>query len=307
MAKAVLTVKAQSAYDDLPETRYHFPKTYLNQVREAVGDWIVYYEPRRPGAADTLGGRRSYFATARITELQRDPASPDHYYALIADYVEFDTDVPFSNEGAYPESALRKEDGTTNRGVFGRSVRILPDHEYELICFEGFARARAALSSEPAPQGTMENVVSGFNEDQQPFVYEAERRIVESVQHRPLRDAAFRERITSAYDNRCAFTGLSITNGGGRAEVQAAHIRPVADGGPDSVRNGIALSQTIHWMFDRGLLAVNDDYSLATSSSLPDQAARLLNQDGMVLRPDKLHLSPHPIFLRYHREHIFKP
>jgi hypothetical protein len=28
-------------------------------------------------------------------------------------------------------------------------------------------------------------------------------------------------------------TGLRIINGGGRAEVQAAHIQPVADDGPD--------------------------------------------------------------------------
>ncbi|MGH6673150.1 MAG: HNH endonuclease [Xanthobacteraceae bacterium] len=43
-------------------------------------------------------------------------------------------------------------------------------------------------------------------------------------------------------------TGLQIINGGGRAEVQAAHIRPVAAGGFDSVRNGLALSGTIHWI-----------------------------------------------------------
>jgi hypothetical protein len=37
---------------------------------------------------------------------------------------------------------------------------------------------------------------------------------------------------------------LQIINGGGRTEVQAAHIRPVAAGGSDSVRNGLALSGT---------------------------------------------------------------
>jgi len=32
--------------------------------------------------------------------------------------------------------------------------------------------------------------------------------------------------------------------------------------GPDSVRNGIALSGTVHWMFDRGLLSIDDDYAM---------------------------------------------
>ncbi len=44
---AIFTTKIEPAYDDLPEERYHFPRTYLSQVEAAVGDWIVYYEPRR--------------------------------------------------------------------------------------------------------------------------------------------------------------------------------------------------------------------------------------------------------------------
>lgn len=43
MANAVFTTSESSAYDDQPELRYHFPKTYLSQVERAVGDWIVYY------------------------------------------------------------------------------------------------------------------------------------------------------------------------------------------------------------------------------------------------------------------------
>ena len=35
-------------------------------------------------------------------------------------------------------------------------------------------------------------------------------------------------------------TGLKIINGGGVAEAQAAHIQPVAKGGPDRLFNGIA-------------------------------------------------------------------
>jgi putative restriction endonuclease len=40
MATGVFTTMVNPAYDDLPEVRYHFPKTYLNQARETVGDWI---------------------------------------------------------------------------------------------------------------------------------------------------------------------------------------------------------------------------------------------------------------------------
>ncbi len=77
MAKAVFTTRVRPSYDDLPEERYHFPRTYLNQVQAAVGDWIVYYEPRRIGER-TSGppGRQAYFATARVNAtLKRERAS----------------------------------------------------------------------------------------------------------------------------------------------------------------------------------------------------------------------------------------
>jgi len=54
-------------------------------------------------------------------------------------------------------------------------------------------------------------------------------------------------------------SGLMLRNGGGRPEVQTAHIRPVESRGSDSVRKGLALSGTLHWMFDRGLISVADD------------------------------------------------
>ena len=56
MADAMFTTSESSAYDDQPELRYHFPKTYLNQVEQAIGDLIVYYEPRRPKKSGSRRG-----------------------------------------------------------------------------------------------------------------------------------------------------------------------------------------------------------------------------------------------------------
>jgi putative restriction endonuclease len=38
------------------------------------------------------------------------------------------------------------------------------------------------------------------------------------------------------------------------AVVEAAHIRPVEDGGPDDLTNGLALCPTHHRLFDKGYL-----------------------------------------------------
>ncbi|HYW75415.1 MAG TPA: hypothetical protein VFA48_02160 [Gammaproteobacteria bacterium] len=73
MTKAVFTTAAGSIYDDLPEFRYHFPRTYLRRVEAALGDWIVYYEPRRTDGPSSSSGRQSYFAVARVVGVQPDP------------------------------------------------------------------------------------------------------------------------------------------------------------------------------------------------------------------------------------------
>ena len=99
-----------------------------------------------------------------------------------------------------------------------------------------------------------------FLEERVPF--QVERPLVLSLVSKPFRERAFRRAVMDAYDGRCAVSGWRLVNGGGRLEAQAAHIRPVEHGGPDSVRNGLALSGTAHWMFDRGLIGFNDDLDI---------------------------------------------
>src|SRR5258707_6628289 len=120
MTKAVFTTKVTPSYRDLPEVRYHFPRTYLNQARQAVGDYIVYYEPRRSSAElSSFGGRQSYFGVARVTAVVEDTEIADHYYALVDDYLDFDRHVPISEGSNYYDSAMKIDDGRTNRGAFG--------------------------------------------------------------------------------------------------------------------------------------------------------------------------------------------
>ena len=296
--KAVLQTKVSPAYDDVPEQFYHFPRAYLNQIKAAVGDWIVYYEPRR-STADNLsrGGRQSYFAVAKIVALREDKAKPDHYYADISDYLGFDRPVPFREGDHFYEAAMKGVDGRTNSGSAQRAVRNMQDQEFEAILRAGFS---TDISS-PEPKPNEYNI--GFAEPQADF----SRPLVETTITRPFRDAVFARQIQTAYGQRCAMTGLRIINGGGRAEAQAAHIRPVAEAGTDSVRNGLALSSTFHWMFDRGLIAIDDDFRiLKAAKHLPEQADRMLNPSGYLIVPEDPRFQPHAQFLRYHRENKFK-
>jgi putative restriction endonuclease len=301
MAKAIFTTKIDPTYDDLPEQRYHFPRSYLRQVEAARGDWIIYYEPRRAsGDLSSRGGRLAYFATARVAEIIPDPTRPDHFHAVMDQYLDFAQPVPFRDGRNDHESAVQREDGETNRGAFGRAVRGLPEREYDTILQAAFVPIITQMDASTSRSGVP---MPGFAEPAATF----ERPIIERVVARPFRDAAFSGAIKTAYDDTCAFTGLKIINGGGRSEVQAAHIRPVSDAGPDSMRNGLALCGTVHWMFDRGLISIADDHALLLAKGrVPDQVARMLNPDRRLLAPPRPDQVPHPIFLRWHREHVFK-
>jgi putative restriction endonuclease len=148
----------------------------------------------------------------------------------------------------------------------------------------------------------------GLREEQMPFTFEQNRDRKTFAVSRIVRDRVFRQVVLRAYAERCAISGLKLINGSGRAEVAAAHIRPVEKNGPDIVTNGIALSGTVHWMFDRGLLSLADDLRILVSRQAndPDGIRALVNKSGHAIPPERSFQRPHPSFLRWHRENCFK-
>ena len=290
MANAVFTFSESSAYDDQPEIRYHFPQTYLGHAKQAVGDWIVYYEPRRTSGPSSATGRQAYYATARVTRIVEDADRANHYFAYVRDYIEFDRPVPF-REGH--ESALTKVDGSTNKGAFGRALRTIPTNEFQLILRAGFAHELEPWERKDRVEESVPEYVT--------------RPIVEQLMSRKFRDDAFRRNVRHAYGSRCAISGLRLINGGGRPEVQAAHIRPVEEDGPDTVRNGLALTGTVHWLFDRGLISISDDYNLLVSTQgMPEELSQLIRPERRLVLPAVEDWRPHPTYLAWHRENRFK-
>ena len=192
MSKVIFTTKSSSNYDDRPEEYYHFPSTYLGQVRSALGDYVIYYEPRRSNVADSSrGGRQAYFATARVDEIVEDRTRADHHYAIVSGFLSFDRPVHFSEGGKYYESALQKSDGSTNKGAFGRAVRQIPEAEFDQILKIGFATELAELNEK------LDTPFTEFDEPARPF----ERPIIELTISRPFRDQAFKRAVRTAYDN----------------------------------------------------------------------------------------------------------
>ena len=74
------------------------------------------------------------------------------------------------------------------------------------------------------------------------------------------------------------------------------------------VQNGLALSGTAHWMFDRGLLSMADDSAILLSNHINDVdgVRKILNADGYARLPGDAASRPDPGFVRWHRETVFK-
>lgn len=296
MSKVVFTASDSSIYDDVKDRWYHFPSIYLKKVSEAIGDQVVFYQPRRNSGPASTDGAQAYFAAARVVNVRPDPSRADHHFADLADYMEFDLNVPFKVGSHYWETSLRKEDGSTNQGAFRRSVRLIPDEEFSAIIAVGLGPSIDEARSE-ADEG-------GFNPSLslQPLT---DRPTATTTITRKIRDVAFRRHVRIAYANTCAITGLRFFDTKGRPEVQGAHIWPVEENGPDSVRNGIAMTSTVHWLFDRGLISIGDDFSVLRSAKLHDAIASLPLRDVMTV-PEKISDRPHPTYLEWHRVNRFR-
>lgn len=297
--KGVFDTKAGSGYDDDLPRRYHFPRQYRAKADALVGSWIVYREPQRNA------GRRAYIAAARVTRIEDDRERPGHAYAYVTDYLAFDRLVPLVLNGRYAESPLRAiaEPTQVGRYLQGRSVRELSEEDFAHI-------VRSGLSTTLDPDNAIRLELDDKHVDRETLsvlqapIFDQERRIEQILINRKIRDASFRCQVCDAYDNRCAITGLRMVNGGGKAEAQAAHIWAVAHGGPDVVQNGIALSGTVHWLFDRHLISVTDDYRLLVSHNKVPAELRSLFASQM----NRIHLPanprdwPHPAYIAKHRE-----
>ena len=118
------------------------------------------------------------------------------------------------------------------------------------------ADSRSLLALEDAPQ------------------VELRRRYITAAVQQRLHQAAFRERVLSAYRVHCAMCHLRH-----RELLDAAHILPDADpDGLPKVSNGLALCKIHHAAFDKGILGIRPDYVIEVRGDV------LAETDGPMLR-----------------------
>ncbi|WP_454884765.1 HNH endonuclease [Sphingomonas oryzagri] len=297
-SKGLFLLPAHPAVGDVPERGYPFPSRWLRTARRLTGQWIVYQAPHPAGGGD-------YVAVARVDRIDAEPDRTDRFVARIdgGSYLEFGRQVPFLHDDRPIERGLIDADGRLNRGLAARPVRPMSDADFNRIVERGLITEKDLL---PRIDGEDDGAVPDrLFEERSGWDGPVDRATM--LVNRTVRDRQFRKRVLDIYGARCALTGMKLINGGGRAETEAAHIMSVEAGGPDAVNNGIALSGTIHWMFDRGLISLSDagDILLSREINDRDSVERLVHRDRKARFPEHPEHRPHPRYLHWHRTQCF--
>ena len=209
-------------------------------------DALVYLEPSK------VKNSKGNFALARVRKIVSDPENQNMFFALLekGSYLDFGDPVQFRNQDEIVEQGLLNEDGRIS-GRAQAAVRPISPIDFARIIELGLSQPDKIL-----PRVDQISHNTGFEDTQAKYSIPTRDRIAQLTM-RSVRDRNFRKTVLRAYEERCAITGLRLINGGGRAEVEAAHICPVEYNGPDIITNGMALSGTAHWMFDRGLVSLS--------------------------------------------------
>jgi putative restriction endonuclease len=105
----------------------------------------------------------------------------------------------------------------------------------------------------------------------------------------------------------CAVSGIAIATPTQLQEVEAARVVPLSEGGAEDVRNGLSLTQTLHWAFDRGLFGVLPERTIFIPRKVRQMTenAFLLQFEGKpISEATTSGLRVHPDAFRWHIEHL---
>ncbi len=120
-----------------------------------------------------------------------------------------------------------------------------------------------------------------------------------------LGQGTFRIALVSAYGGACA-----VTHEHSLPVLEAAHIRPFAEGGPHNLSNGMLLRADVHRLYDKGYVTVTGDYDFKVSARLMDDyhnGREYLRFDGTrIAVPQASPERPGRELLDWHAQEVFR-
>lgn len=148
----------------------------------------------------------------------------------------------------------------------------------------------------------MENRISDIRE-----LYGANKKIFgqEYLIKSRLGQGTFRILVTGAYSRRCAISGEKTL-----PVLEAAHIKPHAESGPNRIDNGVLLRSDLHKLFDKGYLTVTPDFHVEISPKIKEEFDNGKNYypfhgNKLLVLPRKAYEKPNQEYLEWHNSNIY--
>jgi len=120
-----------------------------------------------------------------------------------------------------------------------------------------------------------------------------------------LGQGAFRILVTDIYQRRCAVTGERTL-----PALEAAHIRPYAEGGEHAARNGLLLRRDLHSLFDAGYVTVTPEHRFEVTRRIREEFENGRHYYALhgqrISLPIQAAQQPDPAALSWHNEHSFR-
>ena len=182
----------------------------------------------------------------------------------------------------------------------------------------------------PAPASWAPNIVTGktfdTSEDEGAALFEAVQarlhnkwpHIEEQAAHEQARygkafltrarlgQGAFQILVTDAYHRRCAISGERTL-----PALEAAHIKPHSDSGPNHTDNGLLLRSDIHRLFDTGYITVTPELRIEVSRRIREEFENgrdYYRHHGqqLAVMPEEGWQRPDRTYIEYHNERVYR-
>ena len=264
----------------------------------------------------------------------------------IVEEIANDFDLNEEQRTAYLETIYRKENRVKNSYLWHRllfraadslakeklvsrptQTLLLTNKKEWMLTEDGYNRMLEILHIPltqkevlPIKSYEVQKIVKKIYKQERPDNYNPfeSKKVVQITREAKLRNRAFKQAVTEAYDFKCAVCGMKIYSPDTlHWEVEAVHIVPHSKNGRDDLLNGLALCRLHHWAFDVGWFTLEDNFEVLASRKIKDLPADLgkletydfmgqLSKENLIISLPKEHnIHPHPNAVRWHRENIF--
>ncbi len=235
-------------------------------------------------AFGTLNGAPDLETLARLIATNRGLDPGERRWEVRIGCIMLSNPVFFENADRVHRAGDWKVQGAQAGSSFdldaGDGARVWEECRLRAIQYEARRReARARVAEGPRPAGT---------------IYERESRPGQRI---------FKAALLAAYGGACA-----VTHEHSLPVLDAAHIRPYAEEGPDHVSNGLLLRTDLHRLFDDGFVTVTPEYAFEVSQALKERfdngrtyyALQGALQGHRIRLPDRREDWPDPEALEWH-------